>query len=160
VHVSDYASALTVIDIVNHDNLGLTLDSFHWFAKDQPLSLLAAIPAGKIAHVQLADGYRGATVDFLRYSRFHRLPLGEGSLPNFDFLRILKRAGYRGALSLEIFNPDRFRLSDRALALWYHETLAMTLRPIEEPVPARHGHRAEIEAAPFIPAARESLHGH
>lgn len=156
-HISDYLSASTLIDIVNHDNLGLTLDSFHWFARNQPLSLLAAIPPEKIVHVQLADGDRNAPLDFLQASRFHRLPLGEGHHPVFEFLRVLKGTGYGGPISVEIFNPERFNLPNKALGLWYRETLAMALHMTAEPdrLMPLQAERAQIKAL-----RGETLHGH
>lgn len=130
-HIAGYGAAMRLIDIVDRDNLGITLDCFHWFAKDQPLSLLAVIPARKIAYVQLADGQRDPALDFLQLNRFHRMPLGEGRFPILEFLRILKGTGYRGPLSIEILNPDRFGLSNSMLALWYRESLDASISLVD-----------------------------
>jgi 4-hydroxyphenylpyruvate dioxygenase len=47
-------------------------------------------------------------MDYLSYSRHHRnFPL-QGSFPLIDFTKALVTAGYKGPLSLEIFN-DEFR---------------------------------------------------
>lgn len=160
-HISDYSSAATLIDFIGHDHLGLTLDCFHWFTRKQPLSLLSAIPASKVVHVQLADGRHDSTLDFLQLSRFHRLPLGEGQFPCLDFLRILKRTGYRGSLSLEIFNPERFALSNRMLELWYGESFNMLMRL----VCAENELATELSAGRALTGALQSddgehIHGH
>lgn len=50
-------------------------------------------------------------MDVLSWSRHHRLFPGEGSFDLVEFVRLVLRAGYRGPLSLEVFN-DTFRQTE------------------------------------------------
>ena len=69
--------------------------------------LAEAVPAEKLFFVQLADAPR-LSMDPLSWSRHFRSFPGQGELPVAEFLRDVLAAGYRGPLSLEIFN-DEFR---------------------------------------------------
>ncbi|MDP0941848.1 TIM barrel protein, partial [Klebsiella quasipneumoniae] len=57
--------------------------------------------------VQIADAPR-LDMDHLYWSRHFRNMPGQGDLPITDYVMALIAFGYRGPLSLEIFN-DRFR---------------------------------------------------
>jgi len=65
------------------------------------------VPAEKIFFAQLADAPK-LSMDVLSWSRHFRNFPGQGQLPVAAFVRDLLGAGYRGPLSLEIFN-DEFR---------------------------------------------------
>lgn len=69
--------------------------------------------ADRIRHVHLHDN-KGGAPDL-------HLPLGTGTVPYRDALKRLKRAGYDGTLTLEVFSPDKrhFAFSrDAALEAW------------------------------------------
>ena len=81
-----------------------------------PVSQIAAIPADKIFLVQLADAPQ-LDLDVLSWSRHFRCFPGQGNLPVRDFMQAIDATGYKGPLSLEIFN-DQFRAqSTREVAL-------------------------------------------
>jgi 4-hydroxyphenylpyruvate dioxygenase len=107
-HVNRWRQAWDVVRRADHPALGLILDSFHTLALGDDLEGLGeAVPAEKLFFVQLADAPR-LSMDPLSWSRHHRSFPGQGDLPVADFLRDVLAAGYRGPLSLEIFN-DEFR---------------------------------------------------
>ncbi len=95
------------IEAADHPALGLILDSFHTLALGDDLSDLPIVPAEKIFFAQLADAPK-LSMDVLSWSRHFRNFPGQGQLPVAAFTRDLIAAGYRGPLSLEIFN-DEFR---------------------------------------------------
>jgi sugar phosphate isomerase/epimerase len=67
----------------------------------------------RLKHVHLSDN-RGGNVDL-------HLPLGVGSIPIAEYVRVLQAAGYDGTLTLEVFSDDRsFLLHSRAVLreLW------------------------------------------
>ena len=66
---------------------------------------IADVPGDKIFFVQLADAPL-LKMDVLSWSRHFRNFPGQGELPVTDFLRAVLATGYRGPLSLEIFNDD------------------------------------------------------
>ncbi len=106
-HVNRWRQAWDIVKLADHPALGLILDSFHTLALQDTLDGLTAVPAAKIFFVQLADAPLLSS-DPLSWSRHHRNFPGQGALDVAGFVRDVLAAGYRGPLSLEIFN-DEFR---------------------------------------------------
>ncbi|MDF2116755.1 TIM barrel protein [Roseiarcaceae bacterium H3SJ34-1] len=106
-HVKDWMQADDIVMRAARPNLGLVLDSYHICVRNNPLAPIADIPAGRIALVQLADA-PAILMDPMSLSRHHRCFPGQGDYPIGDFLDAITKSGYRGPLSLEIFN-DQFR---------------------------------------------------
>jgi 4-hydroxyphenylpyruvate dioxygenase len=107
-HTNRWRQAWDIVRRADHPALGLILDSFHTLCLGDDLTGLAeAVPAEKLFFIQLADAPR-LSMDPLSWSRHHRSFPGQGDLPVAGFLRDVLAAGYRGPLSLEIFN-DEFR---------------------------------------------------
>jgi 4-hydroxyphenylpyruvate dioxygenase len=106
-NVNRWRHAWKIVEAAAHPALGLIVDSFHTLALDDDLSGLSQIPADKIFLAQLADAPK-LSMDVLSWSRHFRNFPGQGQLPVVSFVRDLIGAGYRGPLSLEIFN-DEFR---------------------------------------------------
>jgi 2-keto-myo-inositol isomerase len=114
-HVSQYEQAWEVVQLAEHANLGLVIDSFHVLAKQDSLDYLQEIPSHKIALVQLSDFMwrQLATADErLDTARHLRVFPGEGahSAELAELLRRLDRCGYRGDFSFEVFNDDYLQL--------------------------------------------------
>ncbi len=121
-HVSDHRDAWSIVRTADHPAIGLILDSFHSLARRIPSESLSEIDPARIFIVQLADAPM-LEMDYLSWSRHFRNMPGQGELPLTDFVAALLERGYRGALSLEIFN-DRFRAgSASAVALDGHRSL-------------------------------------
>ena len=115
-HISDYRDAWEVVRRANHPAVGLTLDSFHIFARKTDLRAIRAIPRDKIALVQLADA-PWLDMDVVSWSRHFRCFPGQGEFPLLEFMQAVGDTGYEGLLSLEIFN-DQFRAGlPRAVAV-------------------------------------------
>jgi 4-hydroxyphenylpyruvate dioxygenase len=107
-HTSRWRQAWDIVRRADHPALGLILDSFHTLCLGDDLAGLgAAVPGEKIFFLQLADAPR-LSMDALSWSRHHRSFPGQGELDVAGFLRATLDAGYRGPVSLEIFN-DEFR---------------------------------------------------
>src|SRR3712207_5399948 len=135
-HVSRWRQAWDVVRRADHPALGLILDSFHTLALGDDLRGLAgAVPAEKLFFVQLADAPR-LSMDPLSWSRHHRSFPGQGELPVGEFLRAALAAGYRGPLSLEIFNDEFRSAPSRRIArdglrglIWAEEAAGVTELP-------------------------------
>ncbi|TCR59418.1 sugar phosphate isomerase/epimerase and 4-hydroxyphenylpyruvate domain-containing protein [Bosea sp. BK604] len=135
-HVSDYRDAWEIVRRAGHSSIGLILDSFHTFARRSPLGPIASIPGDRIFLVQLADAPQ-LEMDVLSWSRHFRCFPGQGDLPVADFVRAIEATGYKGALSLEIFN-DQFRAgSARRLATDGVRSLIQLADQIEPTLPPR-----------------------
>jgi 4-hydroxyphenylpyruvate dioxygenase len=136
-NVNEWRHAWRIVQAADHPALGLIVDSFHTLALGDSLSGLSDVPAEKIFLAQLADAPK-LSMDVLSWSRHFRNFPGQGQLPVADFVRDLVGAGYRGPLSLEIFNdefrsaPARLMARDglRSLLLIEAEAGATALPPV------------------------------
>jgi 4-hydroxyphenylpyruvate dioxygenase len=98
-----------VVRRADHPAVGLCLDSFHILSRASTLKELSEVPGDKIFFLQLADAPH-KDMDVLQWSRHYRLFPGEGAFDLVAFTAAVLDAGYRGPLSLEVFN-DVFRQS-------------------------------------------------
>lgn len=150
-HVNDHRQVWDIVKAVDHPNIGILLDSFHSLSRDIPVESLADIDGGKIAFVQLADAPR-LDMGLLYWSRHFRCLPGQGDMRIADYTAALLKAGYRGPLSLEIFN-DRFRASSTSLVAhdaWRSLTATIEdARRINGEAPALPA-RAHIRGTEFI----------
>jgi 4-hydroxyphenylpyruvate dioxygenase len=136
-NINTWRHAWKIVQAANHPALGLIVDSFHTLALGDNLAGLSEVPAGKIFLAQLADAPK-LSMDVLSWSRHFRNFPGQGQLPVANFVRDLVNAGYRGPLSLEIFNdefrsaPARLMARDglRSLLLAEAEAGATALPPV------------------------------
>src|SRR5580698_9535568 len=106
-YVFDHRQAWDIVRRVNHPALGLILDSFHSLARKIPMDSLKDIEPDKLFLLQIADAPR-MPMEYLYWSRHYRCFPSQGDLEVAEFVRGVLKQGYRGPLSLEIFN-DRFR---------------------------------------------------
>jgi 4-hydroxyphenylpyruvate dioxygenase len=155
-YVNDYRDAWEIVRRANHPAIGIILDSFHTLAPGFPTSAIAAIPADKIFLVQLADAPQ-LDLDVLSWSRHFRCFPGQGNLPIRDFMKAIEATGYRGPLSLEIFN-DQFRAqSTRDVALDGLRSLLLLDSEQANAAPALRS-RARVSDTAFIEFAVDRSH--
>ncbi|MGI4954378.1 MAG: bifunctional sugar phosphate isomerase/epimerase/4-hydroxyphenylpyruvate dioxygenase family protein [Janthinobacterium lividum] len=136
-HIRLWSHAWRIVQQADHPALGLILDSFHTLAlRDDPAGI-ADVPGERIFFVQLADAPL-RDMDVLSLSRHFRNFPAQGDLPVDGFVRAVLASGYRGPLSLEVFN-DHFRAAPsrtiardglRSLILTEAQAGGATLPPI------------------------------
>jgi sugar phosphate isomerase/epimerase len=117
--VPDTAQAWDLVSRVNHANLGLVLDAFHFIAGGRPLDSLNEIDPGRILLVQLADFGVPVYHELGQKTGDHlRVFPGDGVLHEqvAAFLRHIDWLGYDGDYSLLVFNEDYQALPARAVA--------------------------------------------
>jgi 4-hydroxyphenylpyruvate dioxygenase len=107
--IRDWRDAWEAVRRADHPNVRLVLDSFHALVPGYPVEPIRAVPADRIAFVQLADA-PAIEMDILQLSRHLRLFPGQGDLDVPGFLEAIRATGYDGWVSHEIFN-DRFRMA-------------------------------------------------
>lgn len=105
--VNDYRDAAAVARAADHPAVGTCLDSFHILSRGADPAGILEIPGELIFFLQLADAPRMA-MDVLQWSRHYRCFPGQGGLDVAGVAFNALLAGYRGPLSLEVFN-DIFR---------------------------------------------------
>ncbi len=125
-HVNQWEQIWDIVREADHRSLGMILDSFHTYSIKGDPSGIAKIPGDKIFFVQMADAPILA-MDVLEWSRHFRCFPGQGEFDLPAFLGPILQAGYRGPLSLEIFNdgfraaPPRANAADGLRSLLYLE---------------------------------------
>jgi len=148
-YVNDYRDAWEIVRRADHPAIGIILDSFHTLAPGFPVGPIAAIPADRIFLVQLADAPQ-LDLDVLSWSRHFRCFPGQGNLPVGDFMQAVEATGYKGPLSLEIFN-DQFRAqSTKEVALDGMRSLLLLGR--------EQADRAEVSGVHFVEFAVDPTH--
>jgi sugar phosphate isomerase/epimerase len=121
-NISEYQQAWEVVEMADHANLGVVIDSFHMLANGAELDSMAGIPGSKIAMVQLSDFmWRDirSPEERLETARHMRVFPGEGehSAELSALVRSIDRAGYRGDYSFEVFNDDYLQMAPGLVAM-------------------------------------------
>ncbi|MGA8114945.1 MAG: sugar phosphate isomerase/epimerase and 4-hydroxyphenylpyruvate domain-containing protein, partial [Actinocatenispora sp.] len=111
-HVDDYRRSWRIVQAADHPHLGVCLDSFHVLSRRTDVAAIRDIPGEKIFFVQIADA-PPMQLDALSWSRHYRCFPGQGGFDLAAFTAPILATGYRGPLSLEVFN-DTFRQADSA----------------------------------------------
>ncbi len=125
-HVNTYQQVWNLVRQADHPALGMILDSFHTLSLKGDPAAIAEIPGDKIFFVQMADAPILA-MNVLEWSRHFRCFPGQGEFDLAGFLAPIIRTGYRGPLSLEVFNdgfraaPARANAADGLRSLLYLE---------------------------------------
>ncbi len=96
-------SALQVIRKAAQPNVGLCLDTFHFYAGVSKLEDLDHLRPGEVEHVHFHDVPRSVPRELLVDA--DRLPPGTGVIPLTKVVEALRRIGYARALSVELFDP-------------------------------------------------------
>jgi len=120
-------AALELVEQIDHDRLGICLDTWNVFQTPGLLSVIERARE-KIFIVQISDWQRPR-------SNADRRSLGEGTIPTREILAAVERAGYDGPYVLEIFSeeslPDSLWAGDIAAHLLHNgNALAALTREI------------------------------
>ncbi len=105
------------------DNVGLTLDSWHWYTAHETPADILSVRAGDIVSCHLNDAPKGIPVDEQLDDR-RDLPAATGVIDLAGFLGALVTIGYDGPIAAEPFRPNLRDLPrDQAL-----ETVAAAMK--------------------------------
>jgi 2-keto-myo-inositol isomerase len=101
--VSTLEQDFRIVKAVNRDNVGLILDTFHFYAGGSSLGSIKKVDPRKIfvLHVNDAEKLHRA-----KLQDANRLYPGEGVIPLNQIMAGLKEIGYDGPVSLEMFRPE------------------------------------------------------
>ena len=101
--VNSLAQCATIVQKVARENVGLVLDTFHFFAGGSTVASIAKVDPRKIFIVHVNDVERAPR------RKMHdalRLFPGKGIIPLAQILGAVKAIGYTGKFSVEIFRPQ------------------------------------------------------
>ncbi len=125
-HIKDIQTAWGIVAEAGDPDGSIVLDAFHQYNGGSSLEDLAALPMERVAIVHLDDAPVTPGPGQLRDE--DRVYPGEGAIDLTAMLRLLRDGGYRGPLSLELFNPGYWREDPRQVAV---RGLAATRRLIQ-----------------------------
>jgi sugar phosphate isomerase/epimerase len=116
-------SALKIIRDANHPNARVMMDTFHFWAGFSKFEDLEMLRDGELAHLHFEDIPADPPREMLNSQASRTFP-GEGAAPLRRIVELLKRKGYAGPASLELFqnttaviqNMDPFQVASRAKA--------------------------------------------
>ncbi len=103
--VNNLPRTLELIGKVKRQNVGVLLDSYHWYLSAGTAADIAAIPPGMPLHVHINDAPSG---DPARLDDSMRVLPGEGVIDLDQYLGAVAARGYDGPVSVELFS-ERLR---------------------------------------------------
>lgn len=108
--VRSLEEAHKIVKKVNHPNVGLTVDAFNLYLFDgwRDLKYLDELKPNEIFCYHIDDS-DDLPLDVLDHA--HRLFPGNGVIPLNDITNKLKKIGYTGICSLELFNPGYWQMN-------------------------------------------------
>lgn len=95
--------AIEIVERVDRPNVGMVIDTFHFYAGGSSLDDLRRVPVERLIVLHL-NGCEDLPLDELTDS--HRLYPGEGVIPIDAILTTLHDCGFDGVASIEIFRPE------------------------------------------------------
>lgn len=105
--------AIEIVSKTDRPNVGMVIDTFHFYAGGSEMTDLARAAVDKLFVVHLngcEDRPKGELTDA------HRLFPGEGVIPIEEILRALRARGFDGTMSIEIFRPEYWEQDPRDVA--------------------------------------------
>lgn len=96
-------AVLEWIDAINEPNLGLLLDSYHWYTNGLGEQDILSLSREQIAHVHINDAPDVPMAEVLDNNRLYP---GEGVIDLAAFLKAVQQTGYNGAVSQEILTLE------------------------------------------------------
>ncbi|MGO3886402.1 MAG: sugar phosphate isomerase/epimerase family protein [Mycetocola sp.] len=120
-NINRCAQALRIIERVGRDNVGIALDTWHFWTVGDTLDEVAALPRELIKAVHISDGLDlNRDTDVPDQSVHRNVVIGGGAIPLQEWVDVIKTTGYDGWWVSEMFS-DRANEHDA-------QTVATTMR--------------------------------
>ena len=122
--VRDVASAWRIVQEADRPNLGIIVDTAHFYAGGSTLDSLKDVDPKRLVVLHINDVENVAKPDI---TDGHRLYPGEGVIPLQDILSAVRATGWDGVLSVELFREEYWQqdplsvahtAKDRTMAVW------------------------------------------
>jgi sugar phosphate isomerase/epimerase len=115
---------LELCDAIGTGNVGLLLDSWHWYTAHGTIDELLKLKPGNVTYVHINDAPKGVPIDE-QIDNVRRLPGETGVIDLVGFLKALNEIGYEGPVTPEPF-------SDKVKGLQPDEAAGMTIDLLNE----------------------------
>jgi len=100
--VSTLEADFAIVKRVNRENIGMVLDTFHFYAGGSSIGAIRQVDPEKIFILHINDAEKLPKAEL---QDAHRLFPGDGVIPLVEILSNLKDIHYDGPVSLEMFRP-------------------------------------------------------
>jgi len=111
--VRDVAGAWEIVQEANRPNLGIIVDTAHFYAGGSTLESIREVDPERLAMLHINDVEDVAKPDI---TDGHRLYPGEGVIPLQDILGAVRATGWDGVLSVELFREEYWQQDPLAVA--------------------------------------------
>ena len=102
-----------LVDAIGTGNVGLLMDSWHWYTSHGTVDELLALSNKDIVHVHVNDAPDGVPVDQQVDNR-RKLPVTTGVIDMKGFINALVKIGYDGPVECEPFDQELRQMEDSA----------------------------------------------
>ncbi len=119
--ISNLRTALKVVREANHPNLRVMMDTFHFWSGMSKFEDLDRIEDGELHHLHFEDVPDDPPLEV--FGQPDRVFPGEGIAPLGRIVEVLKRKGYSGPASLEMFSPQVRAMDPYDQAMRARETI-------------------------------------
>lgn len=127
--VNTFEQAYDIVEAVDRDNVGVTLDCYHFHAMNSRMAALEAADVQKVFIVHLDDA---EDLPVGQGSDENRLWPGDGAVDLDGILGTLARKGYDNAISIELFRPEYYQLpAEEAMKIAKEKTVAVVSKHFE-----------------------------
>jgi sugar phosphate isomerase/epimerase len=114
--IYDLSGCMRLIDSVGRENLGVVLDSFHWYCAGESVADIAALTDAQVVNVHVNDAIANRPISDQVVGE-RELPGTTGVINITAFMRGLSQIGYQGPVTCEPMNAALKALSvDQAVA--------------------------------------------
>jgi len=104
---------MELVDAIGTGNVGLLLDSWHWYTSHGTVEEMQRLSGSDIIHVHVNDAPAGVPVDEQVDNR-RKLPVTTGVVDMKGFLNTLAKISYDGPVECEPFDQDLREMDDDA----------------------------------------------
>jgi sugar phosphate isomerase/epimerase len=108
--IHDMKDMLNLIKELGMKNVGLLLDSFHWYAAGETVEDIRNLEPEQVICVHINDAPTGISTENVMDEE-RRLPGETGTINVVEFLRTLNEIGYDGPITPETFNEKLRNMS-------------------------------------------------
>jgi len=105
---------MELVEAIGTGNLGLLLDSWHWYTSHGTVEELLQLSNKDVIHVHVNDAPLGIPVDQQIDNR-RRLPVTTGVIDLRGFINALVKIGYDGPVECEPFDQELRKMEDNAV---------------------------------------------
>jgi len=113
---------MELADAIGTGNVGLLLDSWHWYTSHGTIDELSQLSNKDIVHVHVNDAPAGVEVDQQIDNR-RKLPATTGVIDLKGFINALVKLGYDGPVECEPFDQDLRKMDQAAILQTTAESL-------------------------------------